>query len=508
MFTLELKNISKTFGSSKVIDQINLCVHPAEVHAILGENGAGKSTLMNIIFGIHQPDSGGEIYFKGNKVVFPTPRFAIKKGIGMVHQHFMLVRPFTILQNIILGVEPRTIFGTIDYKKARQQVLELSNNYNFNIDPDLKIENISVGMQQRVEILKTLYRDAELIILDEPTAVLTPQEIIDFYRIVKNLRDLGKTIIIITHKLHEIKEIADRCSIIRKGRFIETVDVNKTSEEELASKMVGRKVDLKVSKPKANPGEVVLKIDSLCAQNDKRLPALKNLSLSLRRGEILGLAGIDRNGQSELVETLTGLRKSQSGSIKINNKEIRNLSPKEIYENKLAMIPEDRQRRGLVMDFKVKENFVLQRIENAPFSHYGVIITRELEKFSNAMMERFDIRPRDAEINARFLSGGNQQKIILAREIANNPDVLIAFQPTRGLDVGAIEYIHQELIKLRDEGKAILLISYELDEVINLSDRIAVIVEGAISANLTQEEISTHKNIKEEIGYFMAGGIK
>ncbi len=508
MFALELKNISKTFGQFKANDNINLSVKTGEVHAILGENGAGKSTLMKIIFGMYQPDNGGEIFLKGNKVIFPTPRFAIKKGIGMVHQHFMLVRPFSILQNIILGVEPKTIFGTIDYKKARQQVLELSKTYNFNIDPDLKIENISVGMQQRVEILKTLYRDAELIILDEPTAVLTPQEVIDFYRIVKNLKSVGKTIIIITHKLHEIKEIADRCTIIRKGQFIETVDVNSTSEEELASKMVGRKVDLKVSKSASFPGDVVLKLDSLCAQNDKRLPAVKNLNLCLSRGEILGLAGIDGNGQSELVEALTGLRKLQSGSIKINNQEIANLTPREIYEHKLAMIPEDRQRRGLVMDFKVKENFVLQRIDDAPFSHYGVIITRELEKFASTMMERFDIRPRDTEINARFLSGGNQQKIILAREIANNPDVLIAFQPTRGLDVGAIAYIHQELIKLRDEGKAILLISYELDEVINLSDRIAVIVEGAISANLNQEEISTHKNIKEEIGYYMAGGKK
>lgn len=508
MFALELKNISKTFGELKANDNINLSVLSGEVHAVLGENGAGKSTLMKIIFGLYQPDNGGEIYLKGKKVTIPNPRFAIKSGIGMVHQHFMLIRPFTILQNIILGIEPRTWLGRINYKVARAQIVSLSETYNFNIDPDSKIENISIGMQQRVEILKTLYRDAELIILDEPTAVLTPQEIIDFYRIVNNLKKVGKTIIIITHKLHEIKEIADRCSIIRKGKFIETVDVKSTSEEELASKMVGRKVDLKVSKAPPVIGEIVLAIDSLCVRNDKKLPAVVNFSLNLARGEIHGLAGIDGNGQSELIEALSGLRKFQSGSIKINGKEIGHLSPREIYEHKLAMIPEDRQRRGLVMDFKVKENFVLQNISKPPFSHYGFIITRELEKFANAMMERFDIRPRNSDINARFLSGGNQQKIILAREIANNPDVLIAFQPTRGLDVGAIQYIHEELIKLRDQGKAILLISYELDEIINLSDKIAVIVEGGVRAHLDYKEITTHDNIKEHIGYFMAGGNK
>lgn len=508
MFRLELKNISKTFGSFKANDGINLSVQSGEVHAILGENGAGKSTLMKIIFGLYQPDQGGEILINGHKTHIQSPRFAIKLGIGMVHQHFMLVRPFTILQNIILGVEPRNILGMIDYKRAREEVLKLSEEYNFKIDPDLKIENISVGMQQRVEILKTLYRNAELIILDEPTAVLTPQEILDFYRIVRNLKARGKTIIIITHKLHEIKEIADSCTIIRKGRYIETVNVAETSEEDLAAKMVGRKVDLKISKTAAHPGENVLVIDSLNAMNDKNLPAVRNFSLTLRRGEITGLAGIDGNGQSELVEALVGLRKVKSGSVKINGKELAGLSPKQVYENKLSMIPEDRQRRGLVMDFKVKENFVLQNISKKPFSNYGFIITRELDKFATALMERFDIRPRNFELNARNLSGGNQQKIILAREIANNPDVLIAFQPTRGLDVGAIEYIHQELVKLRDAGKAVLLISYELDEIINLSDRIAVIVEGSVSANLDYETISTEKNIKEHIGLYMAGSGK
>ena len=505
MINLDLKNISRVIGDCVANDNISLSKTAGDFHPILGQTGAVNTTLMNIIFGHVQPDPGGEIYLNGEKTVMHSPRFAIKKGIGMVHQHFMLVRPFTILQNIILGVEPRNALGMIDYKKARAEVLKISEEYNFHIDPDLKIENISVGMQQRVEILKTLYRHAKLIILDEPTAVLTPQEVIDFYRIVKNLKAQGITIIIITHKLHEIKEIADRCTIIRKGRYIETVDVAVTSEEDLAAKMVGRKVDLKVTKSEAKPGAVVCQIENLCAENDKHLPAVRNFNLTLRRGEILGLAGIDGNGQSELVEALTGLRKVKSGKVVINNRDIVNLTPKEIYENKLAMIPEDRQRRGLVLDFKVKENFVLQNISKKPFSNYGFIVNRELVKFAESMMERFDIRPRDIEYNARNLSGGNQQKIILAREIVNNPDVLIAFQPTRGLDVGAIEYVHQELVKLRDQGKAILLISYELDEVINLSDRINVIVEGTISAEVDHNTIVTHKNIKEHIGLFMAG---
>lgn len=498
MVALQLKNISKTFGSFKANSNINLSINKGEVHAILGENGAGKSTLMKIIFGLHQPDPGGEIFLHGKNVKIPSARFAIKKGIGMVHQHFMLIRPFTILQNIILGIEPRNLFGLIDYQKARKKINKISQTYNFDLDLDLKIENISVGMQQRVEIVKTLYRDAELIILDEPTAVLTPQEIKDFYRIIKNLKHDGKTIIIITHKLHEIKEIADRCTIIRKGEFIETVDVGSTSEEALASKMVGREVTLKAAKEKKIPGEIVLEVNSLEVMSDKKLLALKKFSLTLSRGEILGLAGIDGNGQKELVDALTGLRLVTAGTITLGNKNITNLTPQEIYQNKLSMIPEDRQRRGLVMDFSVKENFVLQTIDQKPFSQYGLIITRELNNFAQGLLERFDIRPRNAELKASELSGGNQQKIILAREIVNNPDVLIAFQPTRGLDVGAIEYVHRELIKLRDQDKAILLISYELDEILNLSDRILVIAEGKCSGEFINPS-------KEEVGLAMGG---
>ncbi len=506
MLALELKNISKSFGLFKANDSINLSIYSGEVHAILGENGAGKSTLMKIIFGLYQPDEGGEIFLHGKKISMTSARTAIKNGIGMVHQHFMLVRPFSILQNIILGVEPRTWYGSINYKKAKEEILKISQTYHFNIQPDAITDTLSVGSQQRVEILKTLYRNANILIFDEPTAVLTPQEIVDFYRIVKNLKKEGKTIIIITHKLHEIKEIADRCSIIRKGQFIETVDVATASEEELASKMVGRNVELKVSKTKANVGKEIFKINNLKVKNSKNLLAINGLNLSLKKGEILGLAGIDGNGQSELVESLTGLRRVESGDILINQHIITNLSPKNIYDHKLAMIPEDRQRRGLIMDFKITENFVLQNISKKPFSHYGIIVEKELKKFADNLMERFDIRPRNSQLLARNLSGGNQQKIILAREIANNPDVLIAFQPTRGLDVGAIEYIHLELLKLRDLGKAILLISYELDEVINLSDRIEVLVEGKIRASLDNDMIQNNKSIKEHIGLFMAGG--
>ncbi len=508
MFALELKNISKTFGEFKANDSINLTVLRGEVHAILGENGAGKSTLMKIIFGLYQPDPGGEITLNGEKIHFSSPYFAIEKGIGMVHQHFMLVRPFTVLQNIILGVEPRTWCGTIDYALARAKVMKISETYNFVIDPDRRVETISVGMQQRVEIIKTLYRNAQLIILDEPTAVLTPQEVIDFYRIIKNLKSQGKTILIITHKLYEIKEIADRCTIIRKGKFIATVSVKDTSEEEMAGKMVGRKIDLRVKKSKAKIGNEVLNISRLNVLNNKNMLAIKDFNLTLRRGEILGIAGIDGNGQGELVEALAGLRKIQSGSIHMAGKELSHKTPREIYENKLAIIPEDRQRHGLVLEFKVKENLVLQRVEKPPFSRCGFLIKRALNTFSKTMMERFDIRPRNSEQYTRNLSGGNQQKVILAREIANNPDVLIAFQPTRGLDVGAIEYIHQELIKLRDQGKAILLISYELDEIIDLSDRIVVIFNGHICTTINQETIHSHPRIKEHIGFYMSGGVK
>jgi simple sugar transport system ATP-binding protein len=509
MSALVLKNISKTFGTCRSNHMINMTIFDNEVHAILGENGAGKSTLMQIIYGHYTPDSGGEIFLHGKKTSIDSSAKAIKLGIGMVHQHFKLIKPFTILQNIILGVEPKSIFGTINYKQARQEVTRLLEKFRFELDLDQKVENCSVGTQQRVEIVKTLYRNANIIILDEPTAVLTPQEIEEFYQVIRNLKASGKTIIIITHKLHEIKEIADRCTIIRKGEFIETVDVASTSEAELASKMVGRNVDLKVHKNKAvvaDAHKYLFTVKNLNVLNNKNLPIVTDFNLSIRAGEITGLAGIDGNGQSELVEALTGLRKVESGSVTIHDKEITNKTPLEIYHHRLANIPEDRQCRGLVMDFQVKENFVLHKIDSKPFSQYGFIINHEMTKIADNLINRFDIRPADSEMLAKNLSGGNQQKIILAREIDSNPEVLIAFQPTRGLDVGAIEYIHRQLVELRDAGKAILLISYELDEIINLSDRIAVIYDGKITADLESTTLQNTKNLKQDIGFFMAGG--
>lgn len=509
MAILELKNLTKSFGALRAYHNINLTVTKGEVHALLGENGAGKSTLMKTIYGEHAPDSGGEILLHQKKIKIESTAEAIALGIGMVHQHFRLVRPFSVLQNIILGIEPKKWGFLIDYKSARNKIEAIMTEFNFFVDLDSKIETLTVGTQQRVEILKILYRNAELLILDEPTAVLTPQEIKDFYIIIKNLKQKGKTILIITHKLHEIKEIADRCTIIRKGEFIETLTVKDASEQELASKMVGREVLLHAVKKEVSPTDIfVLEIKNLNVLNSKKLPAIKDFNLVLKKGFITGLAGIDGNGQSELVQALTGLKKSESGSVKINEKTITNLTPLEIYQNKLGMIPEDRQRVGLVMDYSIKENLVLQTIDQIPFSKYGVILNNELNKFAAKLIERFDIRPTDPEIKARNLSGGNQQKVILAREIEHNPEVLIAFQPTRGLDVGAIEYIHSELIKLRDSGKAVFLISYELDEILSLSDEIAVICEGKLTALLSQQEISNNKNLKETLGFYMAGGIK
>lgn len=503
MEILKLANISKTFGHFKANDKINFAVKAGEVHAVLGENGAGKSTLMNVIFGLYRPDAGGKIFFKEKEVQFKNPREAIALGIGMVHQHFMLIKPFSVLENIILGVEHTGLFNIIDKKKARTEILELSKKLQFEIDLDSQIDSISLGMQQRVEILKTLYRQAELIILDEPTAVLTPQEIHEFYRIIHHLKAQGKTIIIITHKLKEIKAIADRCTILRRGQFIETVEVPTTSEKELAAKMVGRDVVLHQRRPTPHKGEVLFSIEKLSVPNSLKMLAVKNLSMHICRGEIYGLAGIDGNGQSELVDTLMGLKKSSQGHIYLNKTAIENLSPQEIYEHKLSVIPPDRKKTGLILDFSVKENFLLQRFSQSPFSKYGVIINKEVTRFAQTLMERFDIRPRNENLKAANLSGGNQQKIILAREIERSPEVLVAFQPTRGLDVGAIEFVHRELIKLRDEGKAILLISYELDEVIQLSDRLGVLLKGEIVKEFEGEDVLTSIDLKESIGLAM-----
>ena len=512
MHALELKNVSWTVSGRKICDNISFQVFPGEVHAILGENGAGKSTLMKMIYGEYSPDAGSEIYISNVQTKVKNPTEAIKLGIGMVHQHFRLLKPFTVLENIILGVETTNAFGFLDKKASIKKITDIMDRFHFHVDLHEKVENLSVGAQQRIEIIKVLYRNANLIILDEPTAVLTPQEIIDFYRIIKSLKENGKTILIITHKLHEIKEIADRCTIIRKGQFIETVEVKSVSEESLAAKMVGREVHLTSKKNSwKKTEELTLKIENLKASDaQKKKIKLNGFNLSIKPGTITGLAGIDGNGQSELVNILTGLEKNYDGEIFLSGENITKKSAKEIYQKKLSVIPEDRQTTGLILDFTVSENLVFQTIDHAPYSQWGFINSKALQENADKQISRFDIRPTDPLNKAANLSGGNQQKIILAREISQNPKCLIAFQPTRGLDVGAIEYIHNELLKLRDNGVAILLISYELDEIINLCDEIAVIHEGVMKHFFSYDELnniqSSGKNLKETLGLVMAGG--
>lgn len=497
---VEMKDITKRFGNFTANDKINLTVHKGEVHALLGENGAGKSTLMNILYGLYTPTEG-EIFIKGKKHIIDNPNKAIDLGIGMVHQHFMLIPPFTVAENIVLGMEPMKGLKQIDMEKAVKDVEDLSKKYGLLVDANAKVMDITVGMQQRVEILKALYRGAEILILDEPTAVLTPHEIKELIEIIRNLTKEGKTVIMITHKLKEIKEAADFCTIIRRGKYIATVDVDETTQDELATMMVGREVIFDVEKKDVVSNETVLEINDLVAKNNRGLVAVNSLSLTVKRGEILGIAGIDGNGQSELVEVLTGLRKAESGSIKINGKEIINLTPSEIMENGISNIPEDRQKRGLVLDFTIAENMVLQNYKKPQFSTNGRLLEGKIKQFALDLIEKFDVRPVNENLKAKSLSGGNQQKVIIAREVTNNPDLLIATQPTRGLDVGAIEFVHKSLINQRDNDKGVLLVSFELDEVMSISDRIAVIYEGKIvdiiDAKLAEES---------KLGYMMAGG--
>ena len=497
---IEMKGITKKFGNFVANDNIDLTVHKGEIHALLGENGAGKSTLMNVLYGLYEP-TFGEIYLNGNKTKVTNPIVAIKNGIGMVHQHFMLVETFTVVENIILGMETTNSIGIVDIKKATKEVGELSKKYGLYVDPNAKIHDITVGMQQRVEILKALYRGADILILDEPTSVLTPQEIEELMEIMKNLSSQGKTIIIITHKLREIKQVADYCTVIRRGKKVDAVKVEGVTEEDLASMMVGREVSFKVEKEEANRGETVLKVEDLVVKDNRRLNAVAGLNLELHRGEILGIAGIDGNGQSEFIEGVTGLRPIESGTVILNGEDITNHSPKDIIEKGMSTIPEDRQKRGLVLDFTVAENIILENYHKEPFSKKGRLNHKGISDYSKELIEKFDVRPRDDKHIAGELSGGNQQKVILAREISNDPDVLIAAQPTRGLDVGAIEYVHKYLVEQRDNGKAVLLISFELDEIMNVSDRIAVIFDGKIVDILDVKEAD-----EKTLGYLMAGG--
>lgn len=431
-----------------------------------------------------------------------NPNVAIAHGIGMVHQHFMLVDNFTVTQNIVLGQETTKACGIMDMKKARQEVLRIVEKYGLEVDPDAYISDISVGMQQRVEILKALYRGGDILILDEPTAVLTPQEITDLIDIMHRLVEDGKTIIIITHKLKEIKASAEYCTIIRRGKYIQTVDVSQVTQSELADMMVGHSVKLVVDKKKAVPGDVVFEIDNLSAKDSRGVYVLKNLSLKVRKGEIYGIAGIDGNGQKELVEAITNLIRVESGTIKINGQNIENRTTRDTMNAKISTIHEDRQKRGLVPDFSVEENAILDTYMKAPVSKNGILNRKEIRKFTTGLLKDYDVRPDNCEeLAIRGLSGGNQQKVIIGREIANNPDLLIAVQPTRGLDVGAIEYVHKMLVRERDKGKAVLLISLELDEVMNVSDTIGIIYAGSIRCSFEQGEVD-----EKTIGLIMAGG--
>ena len=500
---VEMKNIVKMFGSFCANDGVNLTVRKGEIHAILGENGAGKSTLMNILYGLYQPTSG-TIAINGKQVKIDGPNKAIELGIGMVHQHFMLVQPFTVTENIVLGMEPMKSFGRVNMKQARARVQEISERYGLNVNPDAKIEDISVGMQQRAEILKVLYRGADILILDEPTSSLTPQEIVELIHIMHNLTKEGKTIIIITHKLKEIKESADYCTIIRQGRYIDTVKVADVTEHDLASMMVGRNVEFVVDKKEHEFGEVALHIEDLYAKDYRDIDVVRGLNLNVRRGEIVGIAGIDGNGQTELVEVLTGLRKATKGKITMNGQDAYNKTPRELFDMGISSIPADRQKHGLVLEYSVEENLLLQNIDNAPFSKRGAINFKAMREHAQQLTKKFDVRPDNCEGNpAGSLSGGNQQKVIIAREVTNDKDLLIAVNPTRGLDVGAIEYVHRYIVDQRNKGKAVLLVSFELDEVMSLSDRIDVIFEGRIVHSIPGSEAD-----EKQLGLMMAGGGK
>lgn len=494
---VSLKNIHKSFGDKEVLKGVDFDLHKCEVHALLGENGAGKTTLMNILYGMFA-QTKGEIYIKGEKIINNSPKRAIDMGIGMVHQHFMLIEPFTVTENIILGYEGKDSF--IDRDKAKKEIVKLSQEYGLIIDPDSKVSDISVGQQQRVEILKALYHGADILIFDEPTAVLTPQEINEFIEIVRKLTELGKSVIIITHKLKEIKAMADTCTIIRRGEYIDKVLVDKVSENDLAEKMVGRDVSFNVKKEKIELGDEIFRIENLWVKDNRKVDKVKGLNLSIRKGEILGIAGVDGNGQSELIDAISGMRNSYKGRVILNGEDITNKNPRDIIDFGMNQIPEDRQKRGLILEYPIKDNLILENIDKE-FSKNGILDFKKIESNAENLIEKFDIRPKDKDELAVSLSGGNQQKVIIAREISNNPDLLIAAQPTRGLDVGAIEFIHQYLVELRNEGKAILLVSFQLDEVMDLSDRICVIYDGKIVGELDPKETDEY-----EVGRLMAGG--
>ena len=498
-YVIEMLHITKEFPGIKANDDITLQLKRGEIHALLGENGAGKSTLMSILFGMYQPDAG-EIRKNGERVSIKDPNDATALGIGMVHQHFKLIDGFTVLDNIILGAED-TKFGFLQKKEARAKVQDLSQRYGLKVDLDAKVENITVGMQQRVEILKMLYRDNEILIFDEPTAVLTPQEIEELMKIMKNLTAEGKSILFISHKLNEIMAVADRVTVLRKGQCIGTVETKDTNQQALSNMMVGRPVQLQVEKDEAHPGDVVLQVKDLRVHSKlHKKDAVQGVSFDVRAGEIVCIAGIDGNGQSELVYGLTGLEKSAGGTVTLCGEEISHTSIRKRLKN-LSHIPEDRHKHGLILDFTLEQNLVLQRFREPQFQKAGFLKRDAIRSYANVLIDQYDVRSGQGPVTVvRSMSGGNQQKAIIARELDREKPLIIAVQPTRGLDVGAIEYIHSQLVAERDKGRAVLLVSLELDEVMNLSDRILVLYEGEIVGELDPKQTSV-----QELGLYMAG---
>jgi len=501
---LELKEINKSFGHVQANKNINLKINKGTIHGIIGENGAGKSTLMSIVFGLYQADSG-VIEINGKTINLKSPRDSIESGIGMVHQHFMLVENFSVLENIILGFEGELVFGK-NLEKAKTDLKKLCENYKLNIDLDSIIGDLSVGFRQRVEILKSLYRGAEILILDEPTGVLTPQEVDELFKILRSLQEEGKTIVLITHKLNEIMDLTSEVSVMRQGEMVGHTKTNSTNKEELAEMMVGRSVLLRINKSTAKKGEVVFSVKNLVVKDDLDVTRVKNVNLEVHSGEILGLAGVTGNGQTELLEALSGIRKIESGNIELFNETISDknnfLDPRSLKEKGLAHVPEDRQRMGLITEFKANENLIFGYHHHEPFSKSSILQEKNILSFSKKVMGEYDVRPNSPNLITSNFSGGNQQKIILSRELNKNPKVLLVGQPTRGVDIGAIEFIHQRLIDMRDKGAAILLVSVELEEVLSLSDRIVVMFDG----NIVGERIN--KNVTDrELGLLMAGVI-
>jgi general nucleoside transport system ATP-binding protein len=497
---LELRGITKQFPGVLANDHIDFDLRRGEVHALLGENGAGKSTLMNILYGLYKPDEG-EILVNGEPVSFKSPHEAIPAGIGMVHQHFMLIPVMTVAENIVLAVEPTHGGIFMDYGAAAKRVRDLSRTFGLELDPNTRIQDLTVGQQQRVEILKALYRNAAILILDEPTAVLTPQEATELFEIVRTLQREGTSIIFISHKLNEVLEIADRISVLRRGKMIDTVPHEGATEEGLAKLMVGREVLLRVDKQPGKPAEPLLEVKNLTVLDDRGLEAVRDLSLTVRAGEILGIAGVDNNGQSELGEAITGLRRPVSGTISVGGHDYTRATPRVMLDDaQVGHIPEDRQRRGLVLDFTLAENLALHDYRHEPDSRWGWLFPSRLIARARRLLEEFDVRGGGPNTRAGALSGGNQQKVIIAREVSRDPRVLLAAQPTRGLDVGAIEFVHRRLVTERDEGRAILLVSLELDEILSLSDRVLVIYEGRIVGEFPPTVT------EEELGFAMTGG--